>query len=495
MQHCTVQYCRKWKLPVQQVPCPTTVPRPYVCFHAADDTIMVARVSRRNARRGLLLVSMSSVSALDDGTDVSITSGCGRVGRGRSAGAKACPHALTKYIESPVFTAVVQSFKDSSRQAQQLTHRLRMIPLPKEIIVNDETQGQLSSIWLKLLTRPSEFYISSPNLHETRAYNRLAQMARGELIMFVQGDNCLPASSMWMLDATRIFGVLPRLAMLSARAGFDEVLNWKMASQYRNLRTWGSAPYKPLDHILAAGTARPTSKSSSNSSLLPSTMMESTPFTFALGVDNGPLIYRRDALLSAGGFDESYSCAGHVAMHYDFEMSIRFWLLGWQVGVFYGGSTNGMGGRKSQRNNAMRTERHDNELANSARVEALIRLNQNNKSLQNRIARSTSEHLTVLPGSERESVRQFWETRIYKLSKDRCYEALASNRSSGRQMVRASNPMVMPGSSGKQRDTVSRIGRMGTRGAKQSGNGIAKLIRGGKFGRLSRYRRLETGCK
>ena len=118
-------------------------------------------------------------------------------------------------------------------------------------------------------------------------------------------------------------------------------------------------------------------------------MMESTPFTFALGVDNGPLIYRRDALLSAGGFDESYSCAGHVAMHYDFEMSVRFWLLGWQVGVFYGGSTNGMGGRKSQRNNAMRTERHDNELANSARVEALIRLNQNNKSLQNRIARST----------------------------------------------------------------------------------------------------------
>ena len=94
-----------------------------------------------------------------------------------------CPRRSTSaYVERPMFTAIVQTFKDVPKQAQQLTQRLRAVPVAKEIIVNDDSHGAQREIWVPLLTGPNEFYISSPNLHEVRAYNRLAQMARGELM-------------------------------------------------------------------------------------------------------------------------------------------------------------------------------------------------------------------------------------------------------------------------------------------------------------------------
>ena len=46
--------------------------------------------------------------------------------------------------------------------------------------MNDDFHGAQRETWVPLLTGANEFYVSSPNLHEVRTYNRLAQMARGE---------------------------------------------------------------------------------------------------------------------------------------------------------------------------------------------------------------------------------------------------------------------------------------------------------------------------
>ena len=348
------------------------------------------------------------------------TSGCMLVGWRRSPDPPPCPKELgqTAYVERPVFSAIIQSFKDPVQQAAQLTQRLRAIPIPKEIIVNDDAHGATSGAWLPLLKGPNEFYISSPDLHEVRAYNRLAQMARGELLVFVQGDCCLPRSSTWMLDAAGLFQQLPRLAMLSARAGFDEVLNWQLTSEYRDARTWGAAPYKALDHAVRV----PRNGSAGS---------ETVPFVFAPGVDNGPLLYRRNALLAIGGFDQSYSCAaGHLSGHYDFEASLRFWVHGWQVGVFYGGPVNGIGGRKTSRNPARKRERHSNELWNGKRVEALWRAH--NATITRRLAESRrDEPLVWLTPAQRLAMRDAAEARLGKLSKQRCYEGVARPRVAG----------------------------------------------------------------
>ena len=220
------------------------------------------------------------------------------VGKRRSPNPPSCGShpTLSGYDETPIFTAIVQNFKDLPKQANQLLQRLRAIPLNGEIIVNDDSHGLQSGIWLPLLIGPNEFYVSSPNLHEVRAYNRMAQMARGELLVYVQGDACLPATPLWMVDAIRIFGALPNLAMLSARAGFDEVLSYQMTTSYRDARTWGSSPYKALPHSLSL---LPYATRGSESKAVRAALQDgSIPFTFASGVDNGPLIYRREAVLS-----------------------------------------------------------------------------------------------------------------------------------------------------------------------------------------------------
>ena len=333
-------------------------------------------------------------------------SGCVLVGHRSSADPSPCysKRNTGRFSDSPVISAIIQSFRDTPNQAVQLLARLRGMPFEHEIIVNDDTHGK-QSFWLPLLINMNEFYMASPNLHEVRAYNRLAQYAKGEFLMFVQGDTCLPQHPAWVEDAIDLFRALPLMAMLSGRAGFDAVLNWQMEKAHRDVRTWGSAPYKPLDYLVR----RPTNSSSRTKGGI--------PFRFVPGVDNGPLFYRRAALLSIGGFDESYSCApGHLSGHYDFEVSLRFWIKGWQVGVFYGGAANGIGGRKTARNKVAKEERHSNEIWNGRRVERLWAAN--NASISARIVASTLSLAFHLATAERREVaRHECEARIGALAK------------------------------------------------------------------------------
>ena len=312
------------------------------------------------------------------------------------------------YVDRPVFSAVIQTFKDAPPNAMQLLQRLRSIPLSKDIIVNDDSHGGQSHTWLALLTGPNEFYVSSPNLHETRAYNRLSHYARGELVVFVQGDCCLPSSTRWFLDAVQLFKSLPRLAMLSARAGFKTVLNVSMTEDERNNYTWGAAPYLPLESSL-----RPDGDAT-----------RAIPFNFAPGVDNGPLIYRREVLLQVGGFDESYNCrAGHVAIHYDFEIALRFWRSGWQVGVYYGASSNGLGGRKSMRKLPMRQERHINEAWNVRRIHRLLRAH--GPAIAAKIQESTRQSLSPILETQRLQVRDSRLAALGRLPPDeQCFQGI-----------------------------------------------------------------------
>ena len=43
----------------------------------------------------------------------------------------------------------------------------------------------------------NDVVLSLPNVHEIRAYNRMARLARGDFLLLLQGDHCLPAGTAW----------------------------------------------------------------------------------------------------------------------------------------------------------------------------------------------------------------------------------------------------------------------------------------------------------
>ena len=110
------------------------------------------------------------------------------------------------YVERPVFTAAVQTFRDhrTPSQARQLVEKLARIPVAKEIIINDDAWGEGADVWQRWLlefapradeceiARTNAFYIGSPNLHEIRVYNQ-PRSACARRVLHARPGRLLPA--------------------------------------------------------------------------------------------------------------------------------------------------------------------------------------------------------------------------------------------------------------------------------------------------------------
>ena len=86
-----------------------------------------------------------------------------------------------------------------------------------------------------------------------------------------------------------------------------------------------------------------------------------------------PLLVRRFAYLRAGGFDEAFSCAGEPGIQLDTELSLQMWRRGYQVGLWYSGVSNGVGGRKTRKNPAQKRVRLRNDEINGRQCKRLLR--------------------------------------------------------------------------------------------------------------------------
>ncbi len=58
------------------------------------------------------------------------------------------------------------------------------------------------------------------------------------------------------------------------------------------------------------------------------------PFMFVPGVNVGPVFLRTAIWHELGGFDLAYSSPGRAGIHFDYEISLRTWSRGWQVGLY-----------------------------------------------------------------------------------------------------------------------------------------------------------------
>lgn len=138
--------------------------------------------------------------------------------------------------------------------------------------------------------------VFSHNVHENRAYNTLARLARGTVLALVQDDDLAPSNCTWLRRIVSSMAHHPRLAA---------------AGTLGAVRLWGSKGVQAYEgHTF--GMDRATGESAAPAEL----------------VDVGPLAFRRSAWLNTGGLDEAWGPLGQTGVISDWQLVLRQWLAG-----------------------------------------------------------------------------------------------------------------------------------------------------------------------
>lgn len=171
-----------------------------------------------------------------------------------------------------------------------------------ELIVNVDSRDDGDLQWLKT---NADSIVFSNNVHEIRAYNRLARFSRAPIVAFVQDDRS-PFSSCGYIDHLEtMFSDDVKLAIVGLNVVTTTPKNFKYG-QYKH------TAYERGTHIWRWNIIA----------------------EYAANVDVGPFIARRSAFMILGGFDESISDPGKPGMDLDFELSCRAWLNGFHVALY-----------------------------------------------------------------------------------------------------------------------------------------------------------------
>ncbi|PNH10342.1 hypothetical protein TSOC_002927 [Tetrabaena socialis] len=162
--------------------------------------------------------------------------------------------------------------------------------LPTELLVNvdspDEGQAWADLSWS---TEGLIVPVFSNNVHELRAYNRMAGLSRGRVLIILQDDDSLqPADCSWLPPLVRQFDAMPKLGMVGLKS-------YRRGSGPGNMERW-SDTFKLFKD---AGTG--------------------AFFTFPLFVDYAPMALRRSALRNVGGVDEGMGDVGMCGICSDWE--------------------------------------------------------------------------------------------------------------------------------------------------------------------------------
>lgn len=175
-----------------------------------------------------------------------------------------------------------------------------------ELLVNVDNPDEHAE-WVDQAYATKGFVIPvfSYDLHELRGYNRLAGLARGDILLLVQDDRVAPKSCQFFHDLVTLFVQLPKLGgvgMNIARPGWVYPEKQLLRATFKH------------DFIFQSG---------------------GIPFQFVTMADFGPFAFRRSFFHEVGGLDEGMSDAGQCAHFLDFDLSMRLWVSGYQTGLLY----------------------------------------------------------------------------------------------------------------------------------------------------------------
>jgi len=276
-----------------------------------------------------------------------------------------------------------------------------------ELLVNDDSRSDWGAWVASMEGLPGGgFLVYSPDIHEIRGYNRLAKLARGELLVFLQDDDA-PKEVSWLLRAQSLFRHYPELHLLGGNRGrmdsgkiIDEELNYVNGPKYgpstlsrtccRNISTADPKTGVKFMFVYKVGGRRGTLEKKDalqsiarvgckmRSFLVVARQERQGPLSFprppslvrmgrregllewldcsvlsnakrpgslasAWQINMGPMIVPRHSFLSSGMFHTALSCAGDPGIGFDYEYSIRMWYSGQAVGLYYSGFQKNIG--------------------------------------------------------------------------------------------------------------------------------------------------------
>ena len=183
-----------------------------------------------------------------------------------------------------------------------------------ELIVNADSRGD-GAAWDAAVNRTAAgsflTVLLSNNLHEVHGYNRAAAAARGDVLVLLQDDALPPSDCRWVADLLARFHAFPRLGAV----GLNIAEFWFPASAHASYGNASGAP---------AGRRMPQHAIMYRHG--------GVPFQFVTVADFSPFAVRAAALAAVGGLDEGLASPGDCGIFTDYELSLRMWAAGWQVG-------------------------------------------------------------------------------------------------------------------------------------------------------------------
>ncbi|CAI5527663.1 unnamed protein product, partial [Closterium sp. Naga37s-1] len=186
-----------------------------------------------------------------------------------------------------------------------------------ELLVNvlepEKTLGQWIQMWNR--TDPGIFVVPvlPHSVDDSRGYNDLAWMARGDLLVLLQDDYLPPESCDWLQDLLSAFFAWPRLGMVGYRT--DNMTNLAAPTTSKIVKFW-------------ADLAREEDGVESRKRRDPET---GVGMHFTGLVTGLPLVVRRNVLRRLGGLDEADDREGEAAIVSDWQLATRVWMSGYQA--------------------------------------------------------------------------------------------------------------------------------------------------------------------
>ncbi|GAX77943.1 hypothetical protein CEUSTIGMA_g5385.t1 [Chlamydomonas eustigma] len=211
-------------------------------------------------------------------------------------------HRLNQKLfpDRPVVSFLLQYFKRpwilrSLVQAIQICGNQTSIPV--ELLVNVDNPSEAQE-WSALVKETGGFVVPvfSNNVHEARAYNRLASMGRGRIMVTLQDDEVLGGDCSWLKDVVNIFDRFPQVGAVGLKTYI-----------------WAFGPNNTHDGLHFRDP------------------MTGIPTQYVLNADYAPLAFRKSAWKHIGGIDETMSEAGECGIFGDWEFTTRMWMAGYQV--------------------------------------------------------------------------------------------------------------------------------------------------------------------